>query len=229
MDWLNFRHLYAFWMVSHTRSFSQAAKKIRVAQSAISGQIAQLEDYFGEKLFIRNTRNLEMTKAGRQLQSYAQIIFETSRDINLVLKEKELPISAHHLSIGVVGGVSRNFLFRVLNPFILSNPKTSISVTTGSFSELTASLKDLQLDVIMTLELPRKKDLDEFTYQKIGQSPLYLAGQKRLMSSIKSGKRKKSVDLYKFRHPYETEIVNKVIAPLVTMMSPFRCIWTMIT
>jgi LysR family transcriptional activator of nhaA len=222
MEWINFRHLYSFWMVSHTLSFTQAAAKMNVAQSAVSDQVAQLEDYLGEKLFLRSTRKLELTDAGLQLLNYADVIFETSRDINSTIKDRVLQVGAKRLNIGIVGGISRNFIFRMLSNFAAQYPDTLVHVVTGSYKELTTSLKKYELDMIVTLELPKKKDLEEFTYQKIGHSPLILAGNKQLVNSIKSKRRKSPVEIYKFYHPYETELLENTIRPSVHVKPVLR-------
>ncbi|TNF29021.1 MAG: LysR family transcriptional regulator [Deltaproteobacteria bacterium] len=222
MEWINFRHLYSFWMVSQTRNFTAAANQMLVAQSAVSDQVAQLEDYLGEKLFLRSTRKIDLTDAGRQLFNYADVIFKTSKDINTIIKDRVLPNEAKKISIGIVGGASRNFLFRLFEEYINLSPETTINVQTGSFNELNNSLKKFELDLIITLELPKKKDLDDFNYQKIASSPLVLAGDKRLISSLKRKSRKSPLDIYKFSHPYETEIVEKFIQPLTKVETTVR-------
>lgn len=222
MEWINFRHLYSFWKVSHAQSFTKASKEMLVAQSAVSNQVSQLEEYLGEKVFIRSTRKLDLTDAGRQLLRYADIIFENSKEINGFLKDKELPGSSKRLLVGVVGGATRNFVYRSIQAFMQEHSKTSVHVVTGSFSELSTKLKRFELDLIITLELPMKKDLDEFTHQRIGQSSLVLAGPKKLINSLNSNKRTKSVEIYKFSHAYETELVENVVRPLINVESNLK-------
>ena len=52
MEWLNYHHLYYFWTVAKEKSFTKAALKLRIAQSAVSFQVAQLEDFLGKKLIL---------------------------------------------------------------------------------------------------------------------------------------------------------------------------------
>ena len=214
LNWLNFRHLYAFWMVSKTQSFTLAARKMNVAQSAISSQISQLESYLEESLFMRSTRKLALTKAGRKLQSYAEVIFEASKDINLTLKDNQSSHWDNQLSIGVVGGVSRNYLYRLLKPFLKKHPKMNVSVITGSIEELGSLIRSLDLDVIITTEAAGRKDLANFTYKKIGHSTMCLAGQQQIIREIKAKKSMENLDLYAYRHPYDTEIAELLVGPL---------------
>ena len=56
MEWLNYHHLYYFWVVAKQGSIARAVDKLRLAQPTISGQLKQLEETLGEKLFTRATR-----------------------------------------------------------------------------------------------------------------------------------------------------------------------------
>ena len=75
MEWLNFRHLHAFWAVCRSGSFSKAAERIYISQSTVSEHVAALEEYFDEPLIERNTRSLSVTKRGEALMAYADEIF----------------------------------------------------------------------------------------------------------------------------------------------------------
>ena len=56
MEWLNYHHLYYFWVVAKHGSIARAVDELRLAQPTISGQIKLLEDTLGEKLFVRAGR-----------------------------------------------------------------------------------------------------------------------------------------------------------------------------
>ena len=48
-------------------SISKAAAQVRVAQPALSQQLALLEAEFGQALFVRHARGVTPTEAGRRL------------------------------------------------------------------------------------------------------------------------------------------------------------------
>lgn len=64
---MELRHLRYFQAVAETLSFSHAAARLRIAQSAVSRQVAALEQELGIKLFVRTTTRVRLTDAGRHL------------------------------------------------------------------------------------------------------------------------------------------------------------------
>ena len=49
MDWLNYHHLFYFWVVAKEGSIAQASKELRLAHPTISAQIHRLEDVLGDQ------------------------------------------------------------------------------------------------------------------------------------------------------------------------------------
>ena len=65
---MELRHLRYFCAVAETLNFSRAAERLRVAQSALSRQIRDLERELGVQLFVRTTTSVRLTDAGRHFQ-----------------------------------------------------------------------------------------------------------------------------------------------------------------
>lgn len=61
------RQMRALVAVARTGSFTQAAALLHVTQSALSGQIKELEQVLGVKVVERNTRRVELADVGREL------------------------------------------------------------------------------------------------------------------------------------------------------------------
>src|SRR5918994_3023835 len=59
--------LSAFLAVARDRSFTKAAQKLGVSQSALSQTIRQLEARLGVRLLARTTRSVSLTEAGERL------------------------------------------------------------------------------------------------------------------------------------------------------------------
>lgn len=62
-----FEELETFVAVVESGSFAAAAERLRLAKSAVSRRVADLESRLGAQLFIRTTRRRSLTDAGRQL------------------------------------------------------------------------------------------------------------------------------------------------------------------
>jgi len=50
---LNFNQLYYFWTIAQEGSIKKASQKLNLTPPGLSGQLKQLEDFFGKKLFER--------------------------------------------------------------------------------------------------------------------------------------------------------------------------------
>lgn len=69
---MDLRVLSNFLAVAREESFSKAAAAIHISQPTLSRQIAELEEEFGKKLFVRGTKALTLTAEGQLLKKRAQ-------------------------------------------------------------------------------------------------------------------------------------------------------------
>lgn len=65
----NFNALATFATVARERSFTRAAAKLGISQSALSQQVQSLEERLGVRLLTRTTRSVAPTEAGQRLLS----------------------------------------------------------------------------------------------------------------------------------------------------------------
>ena len=77
---MELRQLRYFLAIAEHGTFSRAASKVHVAQSALSHQLAQLEDELGAQLFVRSRRGVELTEAGEVFHAYATSILRQVAD-----------------------------------------------------------------------------------------------------------------------------------------------------
>ena len=68
--------LRAFIAIKETGSFTRAAERMHVSQSAISHQIRRLEQQAGTPLLTRTTRRLTLTEDGEDFLRYAECIIK---------------------------------------------------------------------------------------------------------------------------------------------------------
>jgi DNA-binding transcriptional LysR family regulator len=79
MDLIN--GLQTFIRVVETGSFSAVAREGNSSQSAVTRQVAQLEEHFGVRLFHRTTRKLSLTDEGQDLVTRARHLLEEAEDL----------------------------------------------------------------------------------------------------------------------------------------------------
>jgi DNA-binding transcriptional LysR family regulator len=72
----NLDDLRALVAVGHERSFTKAAAKLGISQSALSQTIRQLESRLGLRLLTRTTRSVSLTEAGERLVHTVEPRFE---------------------------------------------------------------------------------------------------------------------------------------------------------
>lgn len=67
--------LHVFEAVGRLLSFTRAAQALHLTRSAVSHQIARLEDELGQKLFVRETRRIRLTPAGAEYLDWVRRAF----------------------------------------------------------------------------------------------------------------------------------------------------------
>ncbi|KAF2394205.1 LysR family transcriptional regulator [Pseudomonas frederiksbergensis] len=117
--------LQALVEVADSGSFTQAAQKLCLTQSAVSRQIQQLESHFGVPLFVRSSRSLQLTVEGGQVLTSARQILEQLKTLEDRLSPQKRPFRIRmHVSLAV------RWLLPKLNDFYLRYPEISLSIET---------------------------------------------------------------------------------------------------
>ena len=76
------RHLEILEAVQETGSFTAAAKKLFITQSAVSHAVAELERQAGTALFVRLPRGVTLTRCGISLLEESRSILTASRNLD---------------------------------------------------------------------------------------------------------------------------------------------------
>src|SRR5215469_1974067 len=77
---MELRHLRYFSAVAQHLNYSEASRRLHVAQPAISQTILDLEEEIGAKLFLRSNRNVQLTAAGTVLLEEVQGILKRAEE-----------------------------------------------------------------------------------------------------------------------------------------------------
>src|SRR2546423_13141163 len=97
----NFNDLLAFLAVARERSFTKAAAKLGVSQSALSHTIRGLEARLGLRLLTRTTRSVSPTEAGeRPLQTVGHRFEETEGELEAPNEPRDKPARTNRITAG---------------------------------------------------------------------------------------------------------------------------------
>lgn len=97
----NFNNLAAFVAVATERSFTRAAAKLGVSQSALSQTIKGLEAHLGMRLLTRNTRSVSVTEMGeRLLRTLAPRFDEIEQELSALSALRDKPVGAIRITAG---------------------------------------------------------------------------------------------------------------------------------
>jgi DNA-binding transcriptional LysR family regulator len=97
----NINDLLAFLAVAKERSFTRAAAKLGVSQSALSHTVRGLEDRLGLRLLTRTTRSVSPTQMGeRLLRSVGPRLDEITAELAAVRELREKPAGTIRITTG---------------------------------------------------------------------------------------------------------------------------------
>lgn len=126
-DTLDWDKLKSFHSAADTGSLTAAAEKLGVSQSAVSRQIAALEDQLQTPLFHRHARGLTLTEQGRILFSSTQIMAQTAALAQTsVTDSREKPQGLLRISTPI--SLGSNWLISVLPAFMAKYPLIKIQL-----------------------------------------------------------------------------------------------------
>ena len=145
---LNYHHLRHFWVIARAGGLTRAAERLNVAQSALSTQLAALEAAFGQPLFERQGRRLELTEAGRIALDHAETIFRTGEELLDTLRGR-CAGGRGVLRLGAVTTLSRNFQLELLRPLV-GRGDVDLVVRSGTLRDLLLQLDALALDAVLS-------------------------------------------------------------------------------
>lgn len=122
--------LTAFLAVAEARSFTQAAAKLGMSQSALSQIVRRLEERLGLRLLTRTTRSVAPTEAGtRLLQTLAPALSQLDASISALGELRDKPTGT--IRITSVEHATETVLWPVLEPFLRAYPDVKVEVVSG--------------------------------------------------------------------------------------------------
>lgn len=138
--------------VAEEASFTRAAARCFVVQSALSHQIKALEKELGVALFARTSRRVELTAAGEAFLPAARISLDAAERAAVAAAAADGLIRGE-LRIGVIPTVTAVDVPATLKRFHVTHPEVRIVLRVAASDELEAAIASGDLDIGM-LGLP---------------------------------------------------------------------------
>lgn len=115
---MEFRQIRYSLSVARERSFTKAASRLNVSQSAVSEQVKQLEERIGFPLFKRVGRGVELTERGRMFLHEAERVANDVMSLDDVARRLS-GVGGETISIGIASGLAASLLPRFLSADVI--------------------------------------------------------------------------------------------------------------
>ncbi|QRV23391.1 LysR family transcriptional regulator [Marinomonas foliarum] len=179
------RHLKAFLALAECLHFNKAAQKSFITQPALSRLIRNLEDELKAELFIRTTRNVRLTEAGKIFLEQVELSLKTlEKGVHLVNRVSSGDIG--HLVLGYNDFSINLDLPRVLENFKERFPYIDIELNYMPTHKQIDAIKDCSIDIGFIMDFQGneyRKDsllLSEETISVVVPKKHFLANRKSI-------------------------------------------------
>ena len=146
---INLKHLRYFWAVASHGSITKASEVLHLTPQTISGQLRDLEESLGKKLFGREGRNLVLTETGRMVFSYADEMFQLGLELQSQLDGQTFGTKIT-VKVGVAMIVPKLLAYRVLEPVLKMNESTNLICHEAPLVDLLADMSIHKLDAVLS-------------------------------------------------------------------------------
>ena len=167
---MELRQLRYFVAIADSGSFSKAAERVFVAQSALSHQLAQLEGELGAALFHRSRRGVTLTEAGSRFFPHAVSILRQAEEAIASARSTDAEPSGK-VVFGLPHSASNALALPLLRAVRQQLPTVQLELT----EELTGNLsKQLRTGQIQLAVLFDDGQTSEFACQPLLREQMYL-------------------------------------------------------
>lgn len=153
MKYLDLTLLQAFTAVVDSGSFTLAARYLYRTQSAVSMQLAKLEELTGRPLLRRDNRKIQLTEEGEVLLGYARRMIRLNEDALVAMDQ---PFAEGHVRLGLPDDYAEFFLPDVLVRFAHAYPRVQLEVIGALSGALLDQVEAGKLDVALITRQPNR-------------------------------------------------------------------------
>lgn len=168
----------AFVTSADSGSFTAAAERLHLTNSAVSKQVARLEARLDTRLFERTTRSLSLTDAGAAFYATCiQVLADLDEAEATLQAQQRAPIGKLHLNLPASFGHRK--VLPVLLPYLADHPRLQPHI---SFTDRFIDLIEEGIDIAIRLGLPNAEPSERLGQRYLGTeelifcaAPTYLA------------------------------------------------------
>ncbi|WP_244851342.1 LysR family transcriptional regulator [Caballeronia sp. SL2Y3] len=158
-----------FLEVARSGSLSKASERLFVAVSALSRQIAKIEEQMGTPLFERRPRGMVLTEAGRLLANHARR--SQLEDERVIDEIRGLSASGRAtIRIAASEGVAPDFLPQAFAHFLTTHPRAHFHLDVSAPSIATQRVRDGSHDIAVCFSMAPEQDVHVHYAQR---APVY--------------------------------------------------------
>lgn len=170
---MNFNHLHYFHVVAQEGTLARAAKRLNITQPTLSGQLKQLEEHFGHKLFDRASGAMRLNSNGRKAFEVTQEMFRLGARLDELFPARQ-PEPRVRLEVGIATTVGRSFAVeRFITLF--KSQRILTRVRQGDHEYLFHELLATGLDLLITDSLPHRRKERGTDCRKLGSPEFVIA------------------------------------------------------
>ncbi|MDN5767820.1 MAG: LysR family transcriptional regulator [Humibacillus sp.] len=150
---LSLRRLRTLREVAHHGGVNAAAAAMHYSPSAISQQMAALEEEVGSPVLARSGRGVALTHVGRVLLEHAQILLDAEQRACSAV-EQARDSAAVELTVGVFCTVAAGLVPRVVKDLAERHPQLQVKTRETDPDEATLQLRHGHLDLAFLIDYP---------------------------------------------------------------------------
>ncbi|MDX8335489.1 MULTISPECIES: LysR family transcriptional regulator [Cetobacterium] len=172
---MDLHYLRIFYEVAKEKSFTKAANKLYINQSAVSIQVKKFEEILNSKLFDRSSKKIKLTYTGEALFKMAEEIFEKVKRAEREM-DRIINLDKAKISIGATSVIGEPLLPLLMKGFIELHDEIEYDITISTKAWLLKLLKEGELDILLIDEEHiTDPNLEVIT---VGSVPYLLVGTK---------------------------------------------------
>lgn len=168
---MNLKQIRFALAVAHEQNFTRAALRCHTVQSALSHQIAKLEEELGSTLFERTSRQVKLTAAGRAFLAPAEKLLAAQAELLDTMEALKGELSGT-LTVGTISTLNAIDVVGQLARFTQRYPLVNIRLYVGMSEKILEDVQQSRTDVAFVGLWPGDKSIIKLPHRQLCDEPL---------------------------------------------------------